>query len=373
MTRFYESFIRPLLFSQDSEKIHDQTLKALSYASRQKAACDALASLYFCGDLPVEVLGLRFPNPVGLAAGMDKQAAAVPVWSSLGFGFSELGGVTWHPQPGNPAPRMFRAVSQEALVNRMGFNNPGAEAMAARLADWRKEGRWPKHPVGINLGKSKNTPLTEAAQDYSRSFRALWSHADFFVVNVSSPNTPGLRQLQDRAALDEILAALQEANHELAQSAAPQMKRPILVKVAPDLSFEALDEVLELMAPRQISGIVATNTTITRPPSDNPDVQQIYAEAGGLSGRPLSARSTECVRHIFRQTAGKLTIIGVGGIFDANDAWDKIVAGASLLQLYTGLVYRGPGVVKEIVDGLRERLKQSGFTRISQAVGSKAN
>lgn len=373
MTRFYESFIRPILFSQDSEKIHDQTLKALSYASRHKAACDALASLYVPGELAVEVLGLKFPNPVGLAAGMDKQAAAVPVWASLGFGFTELGGVTWQAQPGNPAPRMFRAVSQEALINRMGFNNPGAEAMAARLADWRKEGRWPKHPVGINLGKSKNAPLADAAQDYSKSFRALWSYADFFVVNVSSPNTPGLRQLQDRAALDEILAALQEANHQLAQSAAPTTTKPILVKVAPDLSFEALDEILESAGPRQVAGIVATNTTITRPTSNDSDVQQIYAEAGGLSGRPLSARSTECVRHIFRQTGGKLTIIGVGGIFDANDAWDKIVAGASLLQLYTGLVYRGPGVVKEIIDGLRGRLQENGFTRISQAVGFKAN
>ncbi len=373
MTRFYESFLRPVLFSQDSEKIHDQTLKSLAYAGRNQTMCDALASMFAPDDLPVEIFGLKFPNPVGLAAGMDKQAAAVPVWPALGFGFSELGGVTWQAQPGNPAPRMFRAVSHQALINRMGFNNPGAEAMARRLAEWREQGRWPNHPIAINLGKSKNTALAEAASDYSRSFRALWPHADFFVVNVSSPNTPGLRQLQDRTALDEILAALQEANRGLAQSAgASQSGKPILVKVAPDLSFEALDEILELAGPRKLAGIVATNTTITRPPADEPDLQRIYAEAGGLSGRPLSARSTECVRHIYRQTRGKLPVIGVGGIFDAGDAWEKIVAGASLLQIYTGLVYRGPGVVKQIVDGLRDRLKQNGFARLAEAVGSKA-
>jgi dihydroorotate dehydrogenase len=269
---------------------------------------------------------------------------------------------------------MFRGVRYQALINRMGFNNPGAEAMAVRLTEWQKQGRWPNHPVGMNLGKSKTTPLTEAAQDYTLSFRALWRYANFFVVNVSSPNTPGLRTLQDKAALDEILAALQEANLNLAQaSSASPARKPILVKVAPDLSFEALDEILELAGPRQVAGIVATNTTITRPTADEPDLQRIYGEAGGLSGRPLAARSTECIRHIYRQTAGKLPIIGVGGIFDTNDAWEKITAGASLLQLYTGLVYRGPGIVKEIVDGLRTKLKQNDFTQVYQAVGSKAN
>jgi dihydroorotate dehydrogenase len=363
-----------VLFSQNSEKIHDRTLRALGYASRHEKVCDALASMFRPAELPVEMFGLKFPNPAGLAAGMDKQGAAVPVWATLGFGFSELGGVTWHAQPGNPAPRMFRAVQHQALINRMGFNNPGAEAMAARLSEWQKRGRWPNHPVGMNLGKSKITPLTEAAQDYTQSFKALWRYADFFVVNVSSPNTPGLRALQDKAALDEILAALQEANQNLAQaSAASQAKKPILVKVAPDLSFEALDEILELAGPRQVAGIVATNTTITRPPANEPDLQRIYGEAGGLSGRPLAAHSTECIRHIYRQTAGKLPIIGVGGIFDTNDAWEKITAGASLLQLYTGLVYRGPGVVKEIVDGLRTKLKQNGFAELSQAVGSEDN
>jgi dihydroorotate dehydrogenase len=315
----------------------------------------------------------------------------VPVWERLGFGFIEVGGVTWIQQQGNPAPRMFRAVSDAALVNRMGFNNPGAEVIAARLAEWRASRRWPNHPVGINLGKSKVTPMESAAEDYANSFRALRPHADFFVVNVSSPNTPNLRQLQDKTALDEILAALQEVNRQLSVDSCqspvapptdhepaaiphsalrtPHFARPILVKVAPDLSFEALDEILELIGPRQLAGIVATNTTITRPATDEPDIKRIYAEAGGLSGRPLRARSTEMVRHLYRETKGSLPIIGVGGIFDAADAWEKITAGASLVQLYTGLVYEGPALAKEIVKGLRQRLEESGLGSLNEAVG----
>ena len=276
---------------------------------------------------------------------MDKHAAAVPAWEALGFGFVELGGVTWHAQSGNPMPRMFRAMRDEALINRMGFNNAGAEAMAAKLRDWRELGRWPKHPVGINLGKSKITPNEKAAEDYANSFRVLRPLADFFVVNVSSPNTPNLRQLQDKAALDEILAALQQLN-------SPQAK-PLLVKVAPDVSFDALDEILELAAKRNLAGIVATNTTISRPETNDEQLRRIYSESGGLSGRPLRARSTEVVRHIYQQTRGKLPIIGVGGIMSARDAQEKIDAGASLLQIYTGLVYEGPALVKQIVRGLR--------------------
>ena len=199
MSWFYRSLIRPALFAHDSEAVHNRTLAALAAAARQPLACAVLHALYGAPELPVELFGLRFPNPVGLAAGMDKQAAAVPVWRALGFGFCELGGVTWHAQPGNPLPRMFRAVADEALVNRMGFNNGGARALADRLAGWRGFDRWPDHPVGINLGKSKVTPLTDAPDDYANSLRVLWPYADFFVVNVSSPNTPNLRQLQDRS------------------------------------------------------------------------------------------------------------------------------------------------------------------------------
>src|SRR5277367_3473957 len=212
MGRPYRKLVRPLLFKQDAERAHDLTLKILGRASRDEFICNAIGKFFSAPELSVEVFGLKFPNPVGLAAGMDKFAAAVPVWEKLGFGFCELGGVTWHPQPGNPPPRMFRAVADEAIVNRMGFNNCGAEALAQKLSEWKKSGRWPKHPVGINLGKPKITPLEKAAEDYADSFRVFRDLADFFVVNVSSPNTPNLRQLQDKSALNEIFAALQEVN-----------------------------------------------------------------------------------------------------------------------------------------------------------------
>ncbi len=368
MSWFYRSLIRPVLFTQNSEKIHDRTLHALACASRHRLLTGLTAALYAAPELPVDLLGLTFPNPVGLAAGMDKLAQAVPIWPALGFGFSELGGVTRHPQPGNPPPRIFRAIKDQALVNSMGFNNPGAEALAATLAQWKQAGLWPSHPVGINLGKSKSTPLADAAGDYADSFRLLRSHGDFFVVNVSSPNTPNLRQLQDKAALDEILAALQEVQKTPSQAPV----RPILVKVAPDLSFSALDEILELAGPRQIAGIVATNTTITRPQTSDPALQRVYAAAGGLSGRPLRARSTEIVRHLHRQTRGALPIIGVGGIFNAADAWEKITAGASLVQIYTGLIYEGPGICRQIVRGLARRMAENAFTAWPQAVGSAA-
>ena len=360
-------------------------IAALSRVSTSSILRLAASALYSAPELPVELFGLKFPNPVGLAAGMDKHAAAVPAWESLGFAFAELGGVTWHAQPGNPAPRMFRAVRDQALINRMGFNNPGAEAIAAKLQEWREQGRWPKHPVGINLGKSKITPNEKAAEDYANSFRLLRPLADFFVVNVSSPNTPNLRQLQDKAALDEILAALQEVNSvssfefrvpgSQAPMSADNLKpetrntKPLLVKVAPDLSFDALDEILELAAKRNLAGIVATNTTVVRPETSDKQTKRVYSEAGGLSGRPLRERSTEIIRHIHKQTGGTLPIIGVGGIFSAADAWKKISAGASLIQIYTGLVFEGPALVKHIVRGLQQQLHERGFQSIKQAVG----
>ena len=360
---FYRAIVRPTLFAQDAERIHQRTLHALARVSRSQFLCGMASTLYGAPQLPVELFGLRFPNPVGLAAGMDKEARAVPAWFALGFGFSEVGGVTLRPQPGNPQPRLFRAVADEAIVNSMGFNNPGAAAFAAILAQWKQEARWPNHPVGVNLGKSKVAPLEIAAEDYASSFRVLRSQVDFAVVNVSSPNTPNLRQLQDKSALDEILAALQENN----TGAVPI---PILVKVAPDLSLGALDDILSLATPRKLAGIVATNTTTSRPQTTDPLSRQIYEKPGGLSGRPLRSRSTEVIRHIYRQTRGALPIIGVGGIFDAGDAWEKITAGASLVQIYTALVYRGPGVVKEIVRGLEKRLSQSGLKDLRQAVGT---
>jgi dihydroorotate dehydrogenase len=396
MSWLYRALVRPLLFTQEPERIHDFTLRGLSWASRRPWACAGIERLCGADELPVEAFGLRFPNPVGLAAGMDKHADALAAWPALGFGFTELGAVTWHAQPGNPLPRIFRVQAEQALINRMGFNNPGADALAERLRALRAAKRWPGHPLGINLGKSKITPLEAAAQDYVGSYRRLRDLADFFVVNVSSPNTPNLRQLQDRTALDEILAALQEAQREAPTLPQPMMTgskqhssgcpsslktrevppsipaKPMLVKVAPDLSFDALDQIIELIKPRQISGIIATNTTLARPATDDPARQRLYAEPGGLSGKPLRARSTEVIRHLYRQSRGSVPIMGVGGIFNAADAWEKITAGASLVQLYTGLVYEGPTLPRQIVRGLRQRLKAAGLADLQQAVGIEA-
>lgn len=369
MSWFYRHLLRPVLFLQDSEPAHDRTLKALAFAGRHQALCSLTEALFDVRDLPVDVMGLRFPNPVGLGAGMDKLGVAVPTWRAMGFGFSELGGVTWHPQPGNARPRMFRVTAEDGLINRMGFNNGGALALSERLQGWRNSGLWPAHPVGINLGKSKVTPLPEAVTDYAKSFRLLWPLADFFVVNVSSPNTPNLRQLQDKSALDEILIALQAINAELGDAAAGTGAKPLLVKVAPDLSFEALDEIVGVAQSRRLAGIVATNTTITRPSTADPVAALLYRETGGLSGQPLRARSTEVIRHLFRSTKGQLPIIGVGGIASAADAWEKVCAGASLVQVYSGLVYEGPGLIGEMVEGLRDRLAGATW---EEAVGSEA-
>lgn len=366
MSWFYKSVIRPVLFTQDAEKIHDRTLRALGLVGRSDALRAFVKTIYGAPELPVELFGLKFPNPIGLAAGMDKFGRAVPSWEALGFGFVELGGVTSQAQPGNPQPRLFRAIKEESIVNSMGFNNAGAVALAEELAEWKQRGQWPSHPVGINLGKSKITPLDKAADDYAGSFRLLRPLADFFVVNVSSPNTPQLRQLQDKDALNDILAALQQIN-------APPNPAPILVKVAPDLSFEALDEILELAIPRSLAGIVATNTTSTRPLATDDFVRRVYEQPGGLSGRPLRQRSTEVIRHLYCQSKGKLPIIGVGGIFDAADAWEKITAGASLLQIYTSMVYKGPGVAGEIVSGLKAKLAEQGLKQLSDAVGTGSN
>jgi dihydroorotate dehydrogenase len=383
MNWLYKQLIRPALFTQDAEAIHNRTMRALAWAGRREWACGAMESWFGAPKLPTNAFGLWFPNPVGLAAGMDKSAEALPAWAALGFGFTELGAVTWHPQPGNPLPRVFRAIPEQAIVNRMGFNNPGAESVAETLARWRKLGLWPAHPVGMNLGKSKVTPLEKAAEDYSRSLRVLLPHLDFFVINVSSPNTPNLRKLQDKTALDEILASAQGVrasavrnmprgpNGCLSTEGAASSKA-LLVKVAPDLSFDALDEIIELAMTRRIDGIVATNTTVSRPTPSETKSQSIYNQMGGLSGLPLKSRSTEVIRHVYKQSGGKLPVIGVGGIFTAADAWQKITAGASLVQVYTGLVYEGPGIVRSIVSGLLELLEQHGLRDIQQAVGSAA-
>ena len=308
---------------------------------------------------------VSFPNPVGLAAGYDKDSLAVGIWHRLGFGSAEMGTVTWHPQPGNPRPRLFRLSQDRAVLNRMGFNNRGAVAMAARLRDITYCPVPHPIPIGINLGKSKITPLESAAEDYRQSFALLQDYGDYFVVNVSSPNTPGLRSLQDAGQLSLILNALQEEN---------QGRKPLLVKIAPDLEYDAIADVLQLAQTYELSGIIATNTTIDKTQLRtriNPKTGCLMVEEmGGISGAPLFDKSTDIIRFIWKQTNGELPIIGVGGIFTAEDAWAKITAGASLVQVYTGWVYRGPWMVKEILTGLLQKLDESGFSSLSEAVGT---
>ena len=333
---------------------------------------DLLHELFVADELPSTRFGIRFPNPIGLAAGMDKNGIAIPAWQALGFGFCEIGGITRYPQLGNPKPRLFRIPETDALINRMGFNNCGADALADALA---KSPCHQKFPLGINLGKSKQTPLEESASDFVYSLKKLWHLADFFVVNVSSPNTPGLRTLQEKQPLQSLLNAITKTNRQLAvnnnESTAVPAGKPILLKIDPDLSPAATDEIVDLALSIPLAGLVATNTTISRPVVSGKTFPPNYREKGGLSGQPLRKRSTEIIRRIAGQTQGKLTIIGVGGICDAESAWEKITAGAHLCQIYSGLVFQGPGLISNIVRGLASQLQCHQMKTLNQAVGSR--
>jgi dihydroorotate dehydrogenase len=319
----------------DAESAHEFTLRRL--AGLRGPALAMLRQRYAV-DKPVEVFGVRFPNPVGLAAGMDKNGVALGAWPALGFGFVEVGTVTAHAQPGNDKPRVFRLRDSEAVINRMGFNNAGAAALAERLEALGPLGV----PLGISLGKSKITSLDSAVEDYLTSYRLVRSYADYIAVNVSSPNTPGLRTLQDKSHLAALLGSLVG-------------KTPILVKIAPDLTEPAIAEVLEVCLAYGAAGIIATNTTLGRDGLAAAD-QPRAAEAGGLSGRPLTERARKVVHFVHEETGGRLPIIGVGGVMDRDDAARLFDAGASLVQLYTGFIYRGPALVRAIArdyDGAR--------------------
>lgn len=339
----YETFARPVLFrlgGGDPEKAHESTLRALGALAARPGLAGVARSVGGARSAGTTVFGVRFPGPVGVAGGLDKNGVALPAWPALGFGFAEAGTVTWHPQPGNPQPRLFRLRASEGVINRMGFNNLGARALAERLAAW---GTLPV-PLGISLGKSKITPIEDATGDYLNSLRALYRFGDYFAVNVSSPNTPGLRSLQDAGALGALLGELQREARSLAGPADPV---PLLVKIAPDLSEPAIGELLAVCAEHGVAGVIATNTTLSRDglaPAD----RHLATEAGGLSGRPLTARALAVVRFVAKETGGRLPIIGAGGISSAADAVRMFEAGASLVQVYTGLLYRGPGLVRSI-------------------------
>lgn len=332
---FYRSCLRPLLFSADPETVHHWAMALLSRFG-------PVLNLWTCeheAPLARTFFGVRFPSPVGLAAGFDKNAVALPGWEWMGFGFVEIGTVTAHGQPGNPLPRLFRIPSQEAVINRFGFNNDGAKRVAERLRDLRASGHWPAIPVGVNLGKSKVTPLEEANADYVESFRSLREFGDYFVLNVSSPNTPGLRHLQDKAALESLLKAVQAENTR---------RQPLLLKIAPDLEWDAIEEILALVESCQLDGLIATNTTI-----DHSSVAPELQQQGGLSGQPLKRRALEVLRFLTART--RLPVIGVGGIGSVDDALERLDAGAALIQIYTGLVYEGPGLVGDIHRALLAR------------------
>ena len=369
----YKQIIRPTLFSllkADPELSHESSLKLLSWLEQNQnqfpanVILKAISNQLVVHDqrLSQTLWGINFPNPLGLAAGFDKNGVAASIWNNFGFGYAELGTVTEKPQTGNPKPRLFRLLEDEGILNRMGFNNRGSVALATALEKQAMRGE--KGVWGINLGKSKVTPLEEAAKDYLNSFLRLQALGDYFVINVSSPNTPGLRSLQDRSQLGLILDAIQENNDQ---------QKPILVKIAPDLSWEAIDEVLIIAQKYQLAGIIATNTTISREGLKTQLINgnTITEEAGGVSGKPLRDRTTEVIRYIYQQTKGQLPIIGVGGIFTTEEAWEKIIAGASLIQVYTGWIYEGPSLTSNILHGLIQKLDQEGLTNISQAVGSQ--
>jgi dihydroorotate dehydrogenase len=331
MGAIYERLIRPLLFRLDPETAHHLAIRGLQLSSLTPSFW-RLVQIKPNPKFAKDLFGLHFPNPVGLAAGFDKNAVALPAWAGLGFGFAEVGTITSMKQDGNPKPRIFRIAESEALINRLGFNNEGADGVALRLEALKQSGRWPEIPVGINLGKSKIIPLEAAAEDYCRAFRSLSHWGDYFALNVSSPNTPGLRQLQERDAIQELFSVVR---HEAGE-------KPVLVKIAPDLDWRQMENVLEMAESHHLAGVIATNTTI-----DHNAVPAQFRTEGGLSGSPLQRKAMEVLQFVKQRS--KLPVISVGGIMSADEALRRLDAGADLIQIYTGLIYRGPGLIREIL------------------------
>ncbi len=370
----WEKIVRPLLFktSPDPETAHNIALRTLGAIGASKTVSAALRKRFFVTDsaLSQTIAGIHFPNPVGLAAGFDKNVKAALGLEALGFGFLELGTVTREPQSGNPRPRVFRLEKDLALINRLGFNNEGADAIARRLSSLRRF----SIPIGISIGKSKTTPLETAVEDYLYSFEKMYSYGDYFAVNVSSPNTPGLRSLQDKDSLNKILSALDAARKKLSDDIPTFLRmsecstrdskeskpKPIFVKIAPDLTNEAIVEILEVCFQNNIDGIIATNTTLARE-----GLSVMTSETGGLSGKPLAEKSRRIVSFI-RSRAPRIPIIGVGGIFNGDNAYEMLKAGANLVQIYTGFVYGGPSTVRNINTELLLRMNSDGVKNVSE-------
>lgn len=361
----YRSVLRPILFRLPPETAHEFALSSLSFLTLAPVR-NLIAHRYENSQFG-ELLrfGREFKNPVGLAAGFDKNGTAAHALGALGFGFVEVGTVTHEPQPGNEKPRLFRLPADRALINRLGFNNCGARQLLENVR---------QHPgdcvLGINIGKSRRVPIEAAIPDYLATFEIIYDAADYIAVNVSSPNTENLRELQRQDLLTELLRALQARNDELARVKS-QAPKPLLIKIAPDLSAADIESIVEAANNMKVAGIIATNTTVSREGLQTPGDRVTAYGAGGLSGAPLRSRSNEVISFIYRLTRGRLPIIGVGGIFTAEDAWEKICSGASLIQLYTGFIYEGPGVAKTINQGLLEMLKREGFSKLDDAIGCR--
>lgn len=359
--------MRPILFSLPAESAHEFALHSLSLALGSQTARNVVERRLRSEPFgKLRRFGLEFSNPIGLAAGFDKNGTAAQALAALGFGFIEVGSVTAEPQPGNPRPRLFRLPRDRALVNRAGFNNCGA----AKLAENIRRNR-PDCILGVNIGKTRRVDVDAAIPDYLASFDAVYDVADYLVVNVSSPNTPNLRELQRPELLADLLKNLQLRNQELARQSSLAEPKPLLVKIAPDLNEAEIESIVEIASAEAVAGIVATNTTISR---DGLQTSRDEIEAcgeGGLSGAPLRPRSNEVISLLYRLTRGRLPIIGVGGVFTATDAWEKVCAGASLIQLYTGFIYEGPGVARRINEGLAEILQREEFSSLDEAVGCR--
>lgn len=338
--------VKPFFFKMDPESAHHLVTGGLTKVSKIWGSKAVLKASYTLEDprLEREVFGLKFKNPVGLAAGFDKNGSYIEEMASFGFGFIEIGTVTPKPQPGNDKPRMFRLIPDGALINRMGFNNQGADVAAGRLKHLKNKGNL---IIGGNIGKNKVTPNDQAVDDYLYCFHALYSYVDYFVVNVSSPNTPGLRELQEKEPLMHILNTLQAANLQ------KDSAKPILLKIAPDLTDSQLDDIVEIVQETKIAGVIATNTTISRDGLKSDP--RLVQETGGVSGKPLTKRSTEVIRYLVQKSGGAFPVIGVGGIHSAADALEKLEAGAVLIQLYTGFIYEGPGLVSKICKALLKK------------------